>query len=644
MEAPEGAPRYHLPRMPNLLAMSFEGPLTPAFDLHCLDPGHKPPDGWGIACYPDGEPAALVLKEAAPPHGSIRSALVSAWERLESSIFLVHIRTAMWGALTEANTQPFQRAWGRREWVIAHSGSLQHKLDGASRFEPVGSTDSEQVFCALLGRTAERGCKTLSDVPPAVLLSWFHDLNRHGGLSLALSDGIDLAVYADRRGDGPIFVCELLPPYGVGLALGDQDLTVDLTRRGIHSRKGIVVSSELLVAREGPVPDWRRLQPGHLLIIREGAVRAEIGPDASEASPPFQIHVRVQPQAQTPVQPADTALPPAPPAMPGSSRAPSLAGTSPAADPAPAAAERPFVPRARPLYPAERSEVRRYDVLHRTVYRYARPVERSTHLLRLFPAHDRLQTVHASRITTSAEGSQRDFDDVFGNRVRRLMLETSFTELVIEAQSDVEVLDVDPLDFRPRRVRSTLPLVWMPWQRQILQPFLLPPELPESELDELTEYAMSFARRNDLELLDTLVDLNSTLYTDYQYKQGSTGVHTTAFDVYANRRGVCQDFTNLFICLARLIGVPARYVCGYLHTGAKTGNARMAEASHAWVQVYIPEVGWKGFDPTNGVLTQTDHVRIAVGRNYIDATPTSGRIYVGGGRESLEVEVRLTRK
>src|SRR5205823_2987930 len=84
---------------------------------------------------------------SAQPHGSIRSALVSAWERLESSIFLVLIRTARWGALTEANTQPFQRAWGRREWVIAHSGSLQHKLDGASRFEPVGSTDSEQVFC-----------------------------------------------------------------------------------------------------------------------------------------------------------------------------------------------------------------------------------------------------------------------------------------------------------------------------------------------------------------------------------------------------------------------------------------------------------------------------------------------------------------
>src|SRR6266436_701043 len=95
MEALEGAPRYHLPRMPNLLAMSFEGPLTPAFDLHCLDPGHKPPDGWGIACYPDGEPAALVLKEAAPPHGSIRSAFFSACDRLESSISTRRPSTAL---------------------------------------------------------------------------------------------------------------------------------------------------------------------------------------------------------------------------------------------------------------------------------------------------------------------------------------------------------------------------------------------------------------------------------------------------------------------------------------------------------------------------------------------------------------------
>jgi transglutaminase-like putative cysteine protease len=124
---------------------------------------------------------------------------------------------------------------------------------------------------------------------------------------------------------------------------------------------------------------------------------------------------------------------------------------------------------------------------------------------------------------------------------------------------------------------------------------------------------------------------------------GATTLGTTAFDVYARRRGVCQDFTNLFICLARLLSVPARYVCGYLFTGPKDPNRRQAEASHAWVQVYLPGVGWRGLDPTNGIVTNTNHVRLAVGRNYLDATPTSGTLYVGGGGETLDVEVSVDR-
>jgi transglutaminase-like putative cysteine protease len=188
----------------------------------------------------------------------------------------------------------------------------------------------------------------------------------------------------------------------------------------------------------------------------------------------------------------------------------------------------------------------------------------------------------------------------------------------------------------------------MPWQRQVLEPYLLPPELPETELSELVEYAMSFVKRNDDDLLATLLDINATIYREFAYKQGATNLSTTAFDVYVNRRGVCQDFTNLFICLARLLGVPARYVCGYIYTGPKSPkpepqlpNQRQGEASHAWIQLYLPQIGWKGFDPTNGTLTQTDHVRVAVGRNYRDATPTSGTIFVGGGAEVLAVDVRV---
>src|SRR4029079_14331378 len=138
-----------------------------------------------------------------------------------------------------------------------------------------------------------------------------------------------------------------------------------------------------------------------------------------------------------------------------------------------------------------------------------------------------------------------------------------------EARSRVELRDTDPLSFRPLHARTTIPLVWMPWQRHMLQPFLLQPELPESELLELIEYAMSFVERNDYDLLDTLLDINSTIFKEYKYRQGGTTAVTTPFAVSDNRYGVCQDFTNLFICLARFLGVPARYVCGYIYTGAQ---------------------------------------------------------------------------
>jgi transglutaminase-like putative cysteine protease/predicted glutamine amidotransferase len=578
--------------MPNLLAMSFEGALTPAFDLHCLGPGGRLPDGWGIACYPGGEPSASVLKEAAPPQDSPRSALVETWERLESSIFLMHIRAATWGAITEANTQPFHRPWGRRDWVFAHSGSLLQRLERKKRFEPVGSTDSEELFCELLARAAEQGARSLGDLPPELLHQWMQELNQFGALTFALTDGLDLCVYADRKGEGALHLWELRPPHGE-IAFGDKDLTVDLTRRGLRSRKGIVVASEPLQGRGSFAPVWRRLEPGGLLILREGAVRAEL--HASKEGAGAVVPAKVT------------------------------------------------VGRKRPIHQLERAAVRRYRMLHRTVYDYAQPVERSTHLLRLFPAHDRLQTLEQCEVSCSVPGHATEFEDVFGNRVRRVHLDASYKRLVLEAKAIVELKDIDPLDFRPLRVRSTIPVVWMPWQRSVLQSYLLPPELPESELEELTSYAMSFAHRNDDDVLDTLLDINHTIYSEYQYKQGSTNLATTPFDVYVNRRGVCQDFANLFICLARLLGVPARYVCGYLYTGPKHENKAMADASHAWVQVYLPEVGWKGFDPTNGVLTQTEHLRVAVGRNYVDATPTSGTLYVGGGGERLSVEVRVER-
>jgi len=577
--------------MPNLLAMSFEGELAPSFDLTCLQPGRTLPDGWGIGYYPGGEPSATVLKEPAPPVGSIRSELIKAWEHLESSIFVVHVRTATWGAPTDANTQPFVRSWGRRDWLFAHSGSLRERpvIRPSQTFEPVGSTDTEAVLCDLLGRVAERGWSSLGDADPDVLLGWFAALNELGTLTSVLSDGRDLAVYADRDPEARgVWLREVYPPYSE-LRLSDADLVVDLTSRGPKSRKGVVVCSEPLDVTSESLGAWRRLPPGTLLFLRQGSVRDERR----------------------------------------------------SAGPGPQLALSPEFARPQRMVRPGRAREQTYDVSHRTTYRYQKPVERSMHLFRLRPFDDVLQRLRRYDLSVSSGGSARDYEDVFGNQTRRLVVEAPFDEMIVEARSRVDVLDCDPLSYRPLKARTTIPLVWMPWQRQVLQPFLLPEELPESELHELIEYAMSFVERNDHDLIDTLLDLNESIHREYRYEQGATNLLTTPFETYVNRRGVCQDFTNLFICLARLLSIPARYVCGYLFTGPRHENRAQSEASHAWAQVYLPEVGWRGFDPTNGVITQTSHVRVAVGRSWRDATPTSGTIYVGGVGETLEVEVRV---
>ena len=275
--------------MPNLLAMCFEGELAPSFDLRCLQAAQSLPDGWGLGYYPAGEPAASVLKEPAPARASIRGELVKAWDHLESSPFVLHVRTATWGSNTDANTQPFARGWGGREWMIGHSGSLASRLDEEPdpRFEPVGGTDTERVFCTLLGRVAARGWRSLADVDLHVLHGWLLELNERGALNLVLTDGRDLVTYADRSGAEAAYMAELLPPYP-DLALGDADVRIDLTRRGSKPSKGWVVSSARLASEgAGAELSWRRLAPGELVVLRRGAIVGGVLADgAAQASTP----------------------------------------------------------------------------------------------------------------------------------------------------------------------------------------------------------------------------------------------------------------------------------------------------------------------------------------------------------------------
>ena len=288
-----------------------------------------------------------------------------------------------------------------------------------------------------------------------------------------------------------------------------------------------------------------------------------------------------------------------------------------------------------------RRSIRRLRVRHTTRYAYDRAIARSTHRVHLRPVDDWKQTVVAYQLKVSPRVQELEYEDVFGNWTTRFEIAKPYKQLTITAESLVEVLDVDPFAFATLPIRPSFPLVWMPWERTMLAPYLTPDELPDTQLQELYDYAMSFVKRNRGDLMETLYDMNLTLFREYDYLPGCTTVDTTAYEVMTHGRGVCQDFANLFITLARLLGIPARYVCGYIFTGNSSKSRASSDASHAWVQLYIPSIGWKGFDPTNGVLPQTDHVRVSVGRHFRDATPTAGTIYTPA-EESMTTQVQVS--
>jgi len=297
---------------------------------------------------------------------------------------------------------------------------------------------------------------------------------------------------------------------------------------------------------------------------------------------------------------------------------------------------------APPAPVAPESASRLYSVRHVTSYTYSAPVTESTHVFRLRPVHDRYQEVLEHVLSVSVPGRSWELEDVFGNQVVHYEVNEPYTELEIEAKSVIRLHSGGGLfELHAPPPRIAIPLLWMPWQSQMMLPYLLPPELPESELYELSDYARTFVDRNSHELIATLMDLTRTLHADITYQPGATQLETTPYEVHRVKRGVCQDFANLFICLARLERVAARYRVGYIYTGGDYQNKIQAEASHAWTEAYLPLRGWKGFDPTNGLAVDLDHIRVATGRNYRDATPTSGVIKAGGGNEQLHVSVRV---
>ena len=283
-----------------------------------------------------------------------------------------------------------------------------------------------------------------------------------------------------------------------------------------------------------------------------------------------------------------------------------------------------------------------YRIHHKTSYEYEDSVSVSHHVVRLTPRAAARQTCRSSKIVIHPQplkiSTQTDY---FGNPVTFFMLEEPHDALIVEATTEAEVLTEKLPHFSEspawESVRDNLGTDHSPEGLDAYQ-FVFDSARTEANA-ELHAYAQeSFPSQRPL--LEAVFDLMRRIHEDFRFDTEATEVTTPVQTFFEKRRGVCQDFAHLQIACMRSMGLPARYVSGYLRTLPPPGRARLvgADASHAWCSAWSPGTGWVDFDPTNNCIPSDGHITVAWGRDYSDVSPIHG-VLLGGARHKLEVEV-----
>ncbi len=282
-----------------------------------------------------------------------------------------------------------------------------------------------------------------------------------------------------------------------------------------------------------------------------------------------------------------------------------------------------------------------YVIDHETVLTFPEPVREHELELRLEPREDSAQRVLACSIELSPNATLRQHLDAFGNAVHRASLVPSHERVSVRLHAEVDTLRQDPFDWKPLDPRDeVLALARALREGPRLLEFLLPrqeagPDLV-SELDRLD----APARGAERPLAEDLGAAMAWLAATFTYLPGSTDVHAPLAVFLEKRAGVCQDFAHLFVALVRTWGVPARYVTGYIDPGDAEGE----EATHAWAEVYLPGVGWRGLDATHGLWVGDRYVAVAVGRDSRDAAPLRGAFKGQDAGAAPQVRLRVQRQ
>jgi transglutaminase-like putative cysteine protease len=287
-----------------------------------------------------------------------------------------------------------------------------------------------------------------------------------------------------------------------------------------------------------------------------------------------------------------------------------------------------------------------YEVRHSTRYEYEADVTVSHHLLRLSPRALPHQRCLGFELQVDPSPSALHYHtDYFGNTVATLTIEYSHNTFSVESRSRVNIRPTTP----PTPADETL--AWDEYAvppgdditagEPMVQEYLFDSPLIRRHND-LLDYALpSFPKGRPV--VEAVSDLTARIFADFAFDPKATTVATPLKDVLRLRRGVCQDFAQLQIGCLRSVGLPARYVSGYLETIPPRGKEKLvgADASHAWVSFFCPDIGWIDVDPTNNVFPSDRHITVAWGRDYSDVSPIRGVILGAGGHE-LKVSVDVT--
>lgn len=274
-----------------------------------------------------------------------------------------------------------------------------------------------------------------------------------------------------------------------------------------------------------------------------------------------------------------------------------------------------------------------YTIAYQAENAYDYPVIESTWQFLIIPEENASQSKPQIRFTSSEDSPWELSENGFGFPVIRIRNRHSLESIRFKAEFSLVKQEVNPFDFDPGLLQPYEPAELS----QLAFRLRFDTFLKCSSLTSLPQAAAVFTFEPGKDILENLQALNSWVFNDLKYTAGVTHVDTTLEEVIALRKGVCQDFAHLFIGIARAHGIPARYVSGYLHQGlGYFGDAQM----HAWVEAYVPQVGWLGFDPTNNMLAATNHIKVAHGRDYNDCAPLKGVVYgPGGNRSKHQVQV-----